>query len=90
MTRTFTIKDGQTPTKEQLEEVKAAAKREIQFDEDAPELSPALMKAFQCSVTQRNRREKTFNCKKVPGSPEKDPGTLIMFRQSRQIRRFSR
>ena len=58
MTRTFTIKDGQTPTKEQLEEVKAAAKHEIQFDEDSPELSPAMFKAFQCSVAQRNRRKK--------------------------------
>ncbi len=58
MTRTFTIKDGQMPTKEQLDEVKAAAKREVQFDEDAPELSPAMFKAFQCSVAQRNRRKK--------------------------------
>ena len=58
MTRTFTIKDGQTPTKEQLEEVKAAAKREVQFDKDAPELSPAMFKAFQCAVAQRNRRKK--------------------------------
>lgn len=58
MTRTFTIKDGQMPTKEQLEEVKAAAKREVQFDEDAPELSPAMFKAFQCAVSQRNRRRK--------------------------------
>ena len=58
MTRTFTIKDGQTPTKEQLEEVKAASKREVQFDEDSPELSPAMFKAFQCSVAQRNRRKK--------------------------------
>ena len=30
MTKTFTIKDGQVPTQEQLEEVRAAAKREIQ------------------------------------------------------------
>ena len=58
MTRTFTIKDGQTPTKEQLDEIKAAAKREVQFDEDAPELSPAMFKAFQCSVSQRDRRKK--------------------------------
>ena len=58
MTRTFTIKDGQMPTKEQLDEVKAVAKREIQFDEDSPELSPAMFKAFQCSVVQRNRRRK--------------------------------
>ncbi len=58
MTRTFTIEDGQTPTKEQLEEVRAAAKREVQLDEEAPELSPAMFKAFQCSVAQRNRRKK--------------------------------
>ena len=58
MTKTFTIKEGQTLTQEQLEEVKAAAKREIQFDEDSPELSPAMVKAFQCSVAQRNRRRK--------------------------------
>lgn len=58
MTKTFIIEDGQEPTKEQLEEVKAAAKREIQFDEDSPELSPAMVKAFKCSVAQRNRRIK--------------------------------
>jgi len=46
------------PTKEQLDEVKAAAKQEVKFDEDSPELSPAMLKAFQCSVTQRNRRKK--------------------------------
>ena len=57
MIRTFTIRDGQTPTKEQLEEIKAAAKREIQFDEEAPELSPAMFKAFRCSTAQRNRRK---------------------------------
>lgn len=58
MIRTFTIKEGQKPTKEQMEEVEAAAKREIQFDEDAPELSPAMIKAFKCSITQRNRRKR--------------------------------
>ncbi len=58
MTRTFTIKEGQTPTEEQLAEVREAAKREIQCDEDSPELSPAMYKAFKCSVAQRNRRKK--------------------------------
>ena len=58
MTRTFTIKDGQAPTQEQLEEVRAAAEREIQFDEDSPELSPAMYKAFKCSIVQRNRKQK--------------------------------
>ncbi len=58
MTRTFTIKEGQEPAKEQLEEVKAAMKRGVQFDEDCPELSPAMYKAFQCATVQRNRRKK--------------------------------
>lgn len=58
MTRTFTIKEGQVPTEEQLAEVREAVKREIQFDEDSPELSPAMYKAFKCSVAQRNRRKK--------------------------------
>lgn len=58
MIKTFTIKEGQTPTKAQLDEVKEAVKRGIQFDEDSPELSPAMYKAFQCSVAQRNRRKK--------------------------------
>ena len=48
MIRTFTIEEGQRPTKEQLEEVKAAKNRAPQFDEDSPELSPAMMKAFEC------------------------------------------
>ncbi len=58
MTRTFIIKDDQTPTQEQLEEVRAAAEREIQFDEDSPELSPAMYKAFRCSIVKRNRKKK--------------------------------
>lgn len=58
MLRKFTIEDGQEPTEAQLAEVKAAAKRPVQFDEDAPELSPALYKAFECAARQRNRRNK--------------------------------
>lgn len=54
----FTIKDRQKPTQEQLEEVKAAANREIQFDEDSPELSPAMYKAFRCAVAQSSRKKK--------------------------------
>ena len=58
MTKTFTIKDGQVPSKEQLDEVRSAAERTIQFDEDSPELSPAMYKAFKCATAQRNRRKK--------------------------------
>lgn len=57
MTRTFSIKEGQSPTEEQLNEVREAAKYQIQFDEDSPELSPAMYKAFECSVKHRNRKK---------------------------------
>ncbi len=57
MIKTFAIKEGQKPTEEQLQEVREAEKRPIVFDEDCPELSPAMHKAFRCSVVQRNRRK---------------------------------
>ncbi len=56
MNRIVTVEGGGEPTKEQLEEVEEAKKQPIVFDEDCPELSPALMKAFKCEVSQRNRR----------------------------------
>lgn len=57
MTRTFIIDKGQKPTKEQLQEVIEARKQPIVFDEDSPELSPAMYKAIKCSVIQRNRKK---------------------------------
>ena len=58
MLRTFTIEDGQVPSKEQLDEVRSSAERAIQFDEDCPELLPSMYKAFKCAAAQRNRRKK--------------------------------
>ncbi len=57
MLKTYTINKGQQPTEEQLEEVQKAKKQPITFDEDSPELSPALEKALRCSAIQRNRRK---------------------------------
>ena len=57
MTKTFTIKSGQKPTDEQLNEVAQAKQRPIVFDEDSPEMSPAMYKAFKSAVIQRNRRK---------------------------------
>ena len=57
MTRTFTIKNGQRPSEEQLREVMEAKKQPIVFDEDSPEMSPAMYKAFKSVVVQRNRRK---------------------------------
>ena len=56
MTKAFTIKQGQKPTEEQLREVAEAKKRPITFDEDSPELSPAMCKAIQSAVIHRNRQ----------------------------------
>ncbi len=58
MTETFTINSGQKPTPEQLKEVEEAKKYPITFDEDCPELSPAMVKAFKSAVVQRNRKKK--------------------------------
>ncbi len=57
MTKTFIIDKGQKPTDKQLQEVMEAKKHPIVFDEDSPELSPALYKAFKSSVIQRNRKK---------------------------------
>ena len=57
MIKTFTINKGQKPTKEQIQEVMNAKKTPIVPDEDAPELSPAMYKAFKSSVIQRNRKK---------------------------------
>lgn len=57
MTKTFIIDKGQKPTNEQLQEVKEAQENPIVFDEDSPELSPAMYKAFKSSVIQRNRKK---------------------------------
>ena len=56
MTKTFIIMEGQQPTEQQLQEVMEAKRNPIVFDEDSPELSPAMYKAFKSSVIQRNRK----------------------------------
>ena len=58
MTKTFIIDNGQKPSEEQLKEIEEAQKNPIVFDEDCEELSPAMMKAFQSAVIQRNRKNK--------------------------------
>ena len=56
--KTYIVKEGQLPTVEQVKEIEEAVKKPIVFDEDCPELSPAMMKAFKCAVIQRNRRKR--------------------------------
>lgn len=57
MTKTFIIEKGQKPSSEQLQEVAEAKKYPVIFDEDSPELSPAMYKAFKSCVIQRNRKK---------------------------------
>ena len=61
MIKKFAINEGQKPTEEQLREVMEAKKYPIEFDEDCPELSPAMYKAFRSVVIQRNRKETLFD-----------------------------
>ena len=54
MIRTVTLDRNQKPTDEQVKQIKGAAKREIVFDEDSPELTPAMKKAFRLAAKNRN------------------------------------
>lgn len=55
MIKTYTIEQGQKPSKEQIEEVLEASKKPVSFDDDCEELSPELIKAFKSSAARRNR-----------------------------------
>lgn len=55
MAKTFIIENGQKPSLRKLKKLKNYP---IVFDEDCPELSPAMMKAFKSAVIQRNRKKK--------------------------------
>ena len=57
MTRTITLDRNQKPTKEQLKQIEKASKREIIFDEDSPELTPAMEKAFRLAAKNRNTQK---------------------------------
>ncbi|MCD7818114.1 MAG: hypothetical protein LUH07_03570 [Lachnospiraceae bacterium] len=58
MIKTYSTEPGQLPTEEEIREAEEVVKYPIEFDEDCPELSPAMMKAFRSAVVQRNRRKK--------------------------------
>ena len=54
MIRKYSTTPGEPLTEEQKEEIKEAQRRPITFDEDCPELSPAMMKMLRAAVKQRN------------------------------------
>lgn len=61
MMKQISMEMGQKPTREQLDTIKAIKDKNIVFDDDCPEMSPAMRKAFRCAVAQRNRIKKITN-----------------------------
>ncbi|HBN55442.1 MAG TPA: hypothetical protein DD414_01585 [Lachnospiraceae bacterium] len=59
MIRTVALDRNQKPTEEQIKQIREAAKKEITFDEDSPELTPAMEKAFRLAAKNRNTQRKT-------------------------------
>ena len=52
--KTVTLDRNKKPTEEQIKQIEEATKREIVFDEDSPELTPAMEKAFRLAAKNRN------------------------------------
>ena len=59
--KTITLDRNKKPTEEQIKQIEEAAKREIVFDEDSPELTPAMEKAFRKKTKNRNAQKGTFD-----------------------------
>lgn len=57
MVKRIVAAKGQRPTLEQLKEVEEAKKYPIEFDEDCPEMSPALMEAFKSAAALRTHHK---------------------------------
>lgn len=58
MIKTVTLDRNQKPTEEMIREIKEAANKEIVFDDDSPEMTPAMEKAFRLAVKNRNTQRK--------------------------------
>lgn len=52
---------GQKLTNEQIAEIEAAKNKPIVYDEDSPELTPAMEKAFALAAKTRNRYKKEIS-----------------------------
>ncbi len=58
MIQTAILDRKQKPTKKQIQQISKVAKREIVYDEDSPELTPAMEKAFRLAAKNRNTYKK--------------------------------
>lgn len=59
MIRIITLDKEQKPTAAQIRQIEEATKREIVFDDDSPELTPAMEKAFRLAAKNRNTLKNT-------------------------------
>jgi len=53
-----TVRVGEKPPKEVIKRLKAAARKPINYTEDAPRSSPEALKEFAELAAERNRRKK--------------------------------
>ena len=53
-----TVRVGQKPPKEVIQEVRRAARKPIHYTEDCPPSSPEALKEFAHLAAERNRRKK--------------------------------
>lgn len=55
MIKTVTVRKNQKLTPEQKRELSEAFRRPDVEDEDCPELSPEMIKAFECLIRQKKK-----------------------------------
>ena len=55
MIKTAILNNDQPLTEEQIKEIRDAEKMPIIYDEDSPEMTPAMEKAFRLAAKNRNR-----------------------------------
>ena len=54
----LTIRDGQKPTKEQLKEIRAAARQPIVYTADCPESTPEALKEFAAKARELRQKKR--------------------------------
>lgn len=69
----YTLEPGTKPTKEQIEELREAAKRPIVYDEDCPPLTDEQLKEFAIIARQQraDRRRGVVSLRLTPATLEK-------------------
>ena len=58
---TFTINPGQKLSAESIKKLNEFRDEDIVYDDDCPEMTPKMRKAFECAVAQRDRIKKQID-----------------------------